>query len=613
MKNNNDKILIEIGTEELPYKNLYNISKNLKDVIKNNIQKININYSLIKNFITSRRISFIITLCKTENNVILEKKIKELIDKSLTDVNFKIKMRWKNYTKSFIRPVKWYVLLLNEKIINHTIFNIKSKNKTLSHKTLKKEIKINAHNYEYNLEKYGHVICNYKKRKDLIINSIKNHAKKHDLDIILKRESISNITNLIEYPSLIICSFKKEFLKLPKEIITTVLLKNNFCFLLKKKDKIINKIIIIVDALRKTKEIKTGYEYIINTKLSELKYLYENEKKYIKTTKISDLKKLVLNDKLGNMYEKTIRIKNIITYINNTLDKKSNKTLIKAAKLIKIDMLTKIVTEIPELNGLICSYNLENIKIKKHLYNYNRIINNKIKKNKHSSLLVLSDLIDNITSFFVIGKIPTSSKDPFNLKKDAKLIIKIIIKNKININIKDIIEYTLKLHKVNNNILNSNISNFIKQKITNKKEYDLIIKSTDNILMANNKITLMKTLNKYQFNEKLTSFLKRIYKITEKNKILSYIKINKNLFIKIEEKILFTKIKKQLKTLNFLNKKNLFFECAKTFTLLENEITKYFNNVLVLDKETKTKNNRLKLLNIIKNISLKKVNLNFFV
>ncbi|HIH2762739.1 MAG TPA: glycine--tRNA ligase subunit beta [Candidatus Azoamicus sp.] len=607
MKNNKKNILIEIGTEELPYKNLHKILIKLEDVIKINTQKLNIHSNSIKNFITSRRIAFIIELNKEEKNINIEEKIKNLVNNFLKEINFSVKMRWHNYNTEFVRPIKWYILLLNNKTINHTIFNVKSQNKTLAHKTLKKEIQINANNYEYILEKHGRVICNYKKRKSLITNLIKKYAKEKKLDVILKRDSITNITNLIEYPSIIICCFKNMFLNMPKEIITTILLKNHFCFLLKKKNKLINKVIIISDILRKNKEIKFGYEYIINTKLSETKFLYEHDKNLIKNFSIYDLKKLVLNNKLGNVYDKTIRVKNLVIFIKNKLNITS-KNITSAAKLIKLDMLTKIATEMPELNGLIYSSNLKNEKVKTYLYNYNRTMNNKIKKNISSALIPLADMIDNISSFFIIGKIPTSSKDPFNLKKEAKLIIKIIIKNKININITDVINYTLFLHKNQNNIIAKKITNFITQKITNDKTNQI----TENILETKNKINLIKKITSYKFNENLSILIKRLQKITEKNKISLIKKLNKTLLIKLEEKILFKKIIFFLKIINILKKKNLFFECTKTFLIIEKQINSYFSNVLVLDKNNNVKNNRLKLLNIIKNIAFKKSNLTYF-
>ncbi|CAB3976238.1 glycine--tRNA ligase subunit beta [Candidatus Azoamicus ciliaticola] len=608
MKNNKNNILIEIGTEELPYKNLHKLSENFKDIIRNNAPKLNINFSLIKNFITSRRIAFIIEINEDEKNINIKEKLKSLINNSLNEIKFNIKMRWHNYTTEFIRPVKWYILLIDNKIIKHTIFNIKSKNITLAHKTLKKELKVNANNYETSLEKNGYVICDYKKRKNLVLKLIKNYTKTNKLNIILKRSSINDVTNLVEYPSIIICNFKKIFLKIPKEIITTVLLKNHFCFLLTKKNKLINKLIIISDVIRKTKEIKIGYEYIINTKLSELNFLYENDKKIIKKFNIYDLKKLTLNDKIGNIYEKTLRVKNLVKFIKNKLNIKS-KNILNATKFIKIDMLTKIVTEIPELNGLIYSSSLENKYIRKHLYNYNRTINNKVKKNIISAIISLADMIDNITSFFILGKIPTSSKDPFNLKKDSKIIIKIIIKNKININIKEVIEQALFLHKNKNNIIAVKITNFIAQKITNIKTQQQI----ENILKIKNIQELIEKITRYRFKENLTTLIKRIQRITEKNKTNLQKKINKKLLIKTQEKVLFINIKKHLNIINILNKQNLFFECAKTFLMIEKHITSYFKDVLVLDKDIDIKHNRLKLLNIIKKIAFNKVNLNFFV
>lgn len=612
MKNNNkNNILIEIGTEELPYKGLKSILNNFEDSIKKQTKKLHFNYNIKKSFITPRRIAFILELNKEKINTVLKEKIKVLITSILKNITLTSRMRWYNYKTEFIRPIKWYVLLLNNISLNHSIFNVHSSNKTLSHKTLNKKIDIyDINNYELILEKNGYVICDYEKRKKLITILLKTYARKHKLNLFLKKDSIDNTTSIIEYPSLIVCNFRKTFLKIPEEIITTVLLKDHFCFLLKKNNKLTNKLIILIDTFKPNKEIKLGYEYIINTKLTELNYLYEKEKNYIKTLKIIDLKKLVLNNKLGNMYEKTLRVKKLVSFIKDKINIKNN-IVVKASNFIKLDMLTKIVTEIPELNGLIYSYNIINNKIKNYLYNYNRIINNKIKKNLPHSLIPLADIIDNISSFFILNKIPTSSKDPFNLKKDAKLIIKIISKNKININLREIIRQSLFLHKNSDKNIEKNICNFIVQKVINQKDNIKINKDNYNILNYKNEINLSNNISKYKFIEKLSIFIKRIHKITEKNKISLFKKLDEKILIKDDEKILFKKINIKLKILNKLNKKKLYFECLRTFSLLEKDVTNFFNNVLILDKNITIKHNRLKLLNIIKVIAIKKSKLSF--
>lgn len=609
MKNLNN-ILIEIGTEELPYKNLYKISDNINIILEKFLKKKKISFENIRPFITLRRIAFKIEKIEIKDFIEIELKIISVIEKLLCNIKFKVKMRWGIEKNTFIRPIKWYVLMLNNKLIKHSIFNIKSQNKTLGHKANKLKINVTPNNYEIELKNKGHVICSYIDRQNIILKLVKDYAKKKSLDIVLKKNSIKDITSLIEYPSMIICSFKKAFLKLPEEIITTTLLKNQFCFLLKKNDKLINKIIIIADAFKKNKEIAYGYTYIINTKLSEIEYLYNIEKDYLTTKNINDLKNLNLELKLGTFYEKTMRIKNITKFIRDELKIKSKK-LIKASMLIKMDMLTKIANELPEITGLICSYNIKNsLKIKKYLYNYNKILNNKNIKKKYSAVIIIADKIDNITNFFILNKKPTGSKDPFNLKKDAKLITKTINTNKIDINLDSVIKYSLNQHECNANLLCKEIMSFIINRITGIKNYINFIKDTTNILNLKTQIKIVKNLNKYSFKKTLVSIVKRISKITDKNKINLKQKIDKKLLLKNEEKILFNNIKNKIKVINALNKKKLFFESIKTYMSLENIIKKFFDSVLIIDQNTTLKQNRLKILNIIKKIFLYKINLN---
>lgn len=602
-----NNILIEIGTEELPYKNLYKTSKSIKEILLNQLKKYNFKIKNIKNFITIRRIAFIIEDINTLNNTNLIQELIKIIEKSLDEIKFKIKMRWHSNNKPFIRPIKWYTLLLNKTLINHSIFNIDSQKNTFGHKSIKTQLEITPDTYELTLKKQGYVICDYIKRKNLILNIIKTYAKKHASNIILKKDSLSNITSLIEYPSLIISTFKKNFLKIPEEIITLALLKDQFCFLIKKNNKLTNKVVIIADSIKKNKNIRLGYNYILNTKLSEIQYLYDNEKNYLQQKNISDLKNLVLNEKLGNMYDKTIRIKNIVIFLKNFLNIKS-KNLIIATSFLKMDLLTKLITEIPDLIGLICGYNKKNIKT--YLYNYNRIINNKIKKNINSAIIALADKIDNITSFFIIDKKPTGSKDPFNLRKDARTIIKLININKININLVNLIDYSLNQHKIKEKKLQKEILNFILQRLKYKKELIQLVKTKENILMLSTIIEVFNNFSKYNFSNLLLKSIKRISKITDKNKISLKKKINKKLLLTSQEIILLKELREKLKIIMILNKNNLFFESTKTSVLLEKTINNFFTSVLILDKNIELKENRLKILNIIKRLFSIKINFN---
>lgn len=601
-------ILIEIGVEEMPYKSVNKISNDIKNLILINLEKKKLPVQKIKNFSTIRRLALLINL-HDQNTLNLKEKIKYVIEKTLDEIKFKTKMRWDFNEKTFIRPIRWYILLLDNEIINHSIFGVKSQRKTYGHKSTNNKINIiNSDNYENILKTNGHIICDYYKRKAIVLNLIKKFITFNFFNVILKKDSILNITNLVEYPSLIICAFKKLFLKLPEEIITFSVLKNHFCLLLKKNNKLTNKIIIITDTYRKNTNIEKGYTYIINTKLSELQYLYEKEQNYLKTKKLTDLKKLVLNEKLGNMYDKTIRIKNIVIFIKNKLKIKSNNIII-AAKLIKMDLLTKIVTEMPELTGLICSYNIDApIKVKQYIYKYNQIINNKIKTNLHSSIIALADKIDNIISFFIINKQPSGSKDPFNLRKDAKTITKLILTNKINIDIIELINYSINQHNSTKNLLVKDVLDFIIKRNNYKNEILKLIKNKKNLLKIDLQIKTTENFLKYKFKMLLFNNIKRISKITEKNKISSTIKFKKKLLIKIQEKILTNKIMHQIKIQNILIKNNLFFEHTKTLIKLERDIANYFNSVFILEKNKEIMHNRLKFLNILKRILSSEIN-----
>lgn len=611
--NTHETLLIEIGTEELPTNDLEHILNSLKDSLKSSLKKNDINFSHIDTFATIRRLTFFIILTHIDHDIKnLQNKIKNTINYSIDNTIFKTNMRWSNNIKTFIRPIKWYVLILNKILINHKIFGIKSKPYTYGHKSQKKPIKININNYHTILEKKGMVITTYEKRKKIIEKKIKFLIKKYKYNILIDKEIFKNIINSLEYPTVLMTNFKKKYLKIPYDFIISTITKQD-CIPIFYKNKLTNKIIIVTNSITKnTYNIKNGYTYAINTKLSDTEYLYNLEKNFLKKQKIKNLKKIIFHENLGTMYDKTKRIIKLTKFIN-TYQKNPSHNTIKSAILLKIDLLTKTITEIPELTGILTAYSLKKyIEIKKILHDYNKVLNNKIPSTQEGAILVISDKIDNITSFFSINKKATSSKDPFNLRRDALIIIKSIINNKINLNIKNLLKYSLKICNYQNKSIIQNIMSLILNRLLFYYQITSlnIFKEKYNIYKLDKLISINKTLFKYKIMNDFVILNKRICKITQKNKIDLLFKFKKNMLLQKDEKDIFQKLKKNLKIINILNRNHLYFESIKTTLNLKKSIENYFKNIIIINTNELIKKNNLKLLNIIKKIFTKYINLN---
>ena len=355
--NKKQDLLIEIGTEELPYNNLDILLHMFKkNIIKELITK-NINYERIKGFITPRRFSIIINglpikqkskieLKKgpsTENTLnkngtpnksiikfsekyntninnlkkiknkngewffyekkVLGKSIQDLIESiikiSIENLIYANPMKWGMNNKSFIRPIHWFILTLNNKVINCDLFNVKSNDFTYGHRFLyPKKIKVTAENYENKLEKIGYVIPNFEKRKYIIKNEINKISINKKMNPIINNTILTQLTGLIEYPSILLGSFDKNFLKMTDEILIAIILKYQKCIPLKNKKKLTNKFIIISNIITKNlNKIIKGYNKSINFRLSDLIHIYNEEKNTFMKKKNIQLKNIIFQEK----------------------------------------------------------------------------------------------------------------------------------------------------------------------------------------------------------------------------------------------------------------------------------------------------------------------------
>ncbi|HFL8824092.1 MAG TPA: glycine--tRNA ligase subunit beta [Candidatus Azoamicus sp. OHIO1] len=659
----NKNLLIEIGTEELPAKELYNISLSFKENITNSLMENKITFSEVKNFASPRRISVLInnllikkeatikkgpnvnialnkdgTLTEIGKKFINQKKISfkklskeitktdtwltykektshrsikkiiiNIIETALNKLDTKKKMRWGSNKKSFIRPIHWIVTILGEKIIKFNYLNIKSNNYTYGHRFLaNKKIIITPENYEHLLITDGYVIADIDKRKIEVINQIKIKSKELKSNIIFNDDLLNETTNIVEYPTTLIGIFKKKFLKVPKEIIISIVQKYQKCFPLIQNGKLINKFLIIINnSNTQSENIIKGYNFSINSRLYELTYLYETEKKLNIKNNTLKLKDIIFQEKLGSIYNKIERLLSLSEYFEKLI-KKPMPHLKMAIKLSKTDLLTKIVTEMPELSGIIGSYYINEKKnIIKGIYEHNKPLNKY--DNTPKSIIGISisilDKIDTISGFFFIGKDPTGNKDPYALRRSAFGIIKTIIENSISIDIEKIIDFSLVTYNIKNQHIKDKILKFVITRFkTICKSYNYDNKIFESIEIKTNIFnTFVKLKNlteffSYKNSNDIIILSKRIHKLINKNSYNQKLKIKKNIIASMTELNLLKKLKSHENIITKLYKNALYFEILKKSMELKKTISKYFDEVIILDKNKRIKENRLKIL-----------------
>ncbi len=629
-QNINDKNKIFYGPE-------ININEEInffKNPLLGWIKKFNFDYKKVKYFIINKKRKFFINRKNNKKDIIF------FIKNIFSNVLFKLiknrkVMRWgiKNFV--FIRPVTNIVVMFNKKILDVNFFDIKSNNVILGHRFLKKKriVLDHAKNYEYFLFKYGKVIVDFDKRKQRIINLLNNISFKNNFSFNYNNNYLNKITYMVDWPNVLICKFKKKFLFLPKELLIFIIESYYGFVVFNINNNLLNYFIIISNLkfdLLNFNIVKKNYELVIESKLSDAFFLFKKDRKYSLISYLPKLKNIVFYNKLGNLFDKIRRILYLSNKISNYLFIKINRYLLNISiLLIKCDLSTSLYKEYTNLKGIIgmfyalIDYKFSRLSliIKEHYYP--RYSGDYIPTNKYSSIISLSDKIDNLTGILILNNFSClkSSNDPYGLRKISLLILNIILVNNYYIDLYNLLKFNINLFK--KKISEKNIILILK--FIFKRSTKIFLNLGYNKKFINSVICLnifnlldiklrLEVVWKIRYSKNflcLVNLCKRIKNILLKNKYFKFDIIIKKEFFFLKEEI------NLYKYILFLEKKNIscflkhkYINLINYFFMSIEKVEKFFLNVRLDIKDINVKNNRLNLLNRLNLIFLKFIDFN---
>ncbi|RXJ70253.1 glycine--tRNA ligase subunit beta [Halarcobacter ebronensis] len=372
--------------------------------------------------------------------------LNEMINEFINSLNFGKSMRWANRSDSFIRPIRNLAILLGDEIVDAELFGVKSSNSSFAHRMVSYEPFTFdfAGDYFCKLDKNG-VILYPDERRKLILNQMKEIEAVNGVKIEIDSELLEEVVAITEYPTALIGKFDEEFLTLPEEVIVTSMKENQRYFAVYKDDKLTNHFIVVSNS--KTDDfslITAGNEKVLRPRLADAMFFYKND---IKNGLSNEgLKKLVFVEGLGSMYDKCEREAIIAQHLADTFGLKDNELIKKAVMLSKADLMSEMVYEFTELQGLMGYYYAK-------IANEDEKVSTALKEQYlpdgeesdlpstiFSSIVALSYKLDNLMALFSIGKIPSGSKDPFGLRRAAAGIVKIAIEHKLPVDLEKIID-----------------------------------------------------------------------------------------------------------------------------------------------------------------------------
>ena len=672
-------LVLEFYSEEIPSRMQYNASLHLKNFFIDELLYAGLNYAKLDTFVTPRRLTLIINdLSESSNNSYEEKRgprvgspkkaiegfarslnisksslytkkekkgefyfyksqkksislpnIIGQISKNLI-INFpwKRSMRWGEGNLRWVRPLKFvYCSLFNHdnsfEIIDLKLNEVKSVNFTFGHYLMSSK-KIYPKSVSDYLKKLfeNKVILDRDERKKIIIDASKNLLKNKNSSLLFDEDLIEEIVGLVEWPVVFLGQIDKEFLYLPKEILRVTMKEHQkFLSVVNKNTNLIDQFIVVANMLAKDggKAILDGNIRVLRSRLKDAKFFFENDLRFIKTKGISsltkNLNKVTFHNKIGSQLDRIKNIEELSKKISYQIGVDSSKCLI-ASRICKTDLVTQVVSEFPELQGIIGKIYADQEGIDKIIANsieehyWPMKLNDKVPTNPISIVLASADKINTLISFWKINEKPTSSKDPYALRRSAIGLIRILIENKIDLDLGKLIHDYLEIN-VYNDLIKFIEDRFRVYLLEKEFSHDLLDACLE-LFEFNNPFLFYLKIESLKNFQKTKEFIKLINSYKRPINILNSEEKKSNdiysteplieLFEKKDEQELYEKlIIVEKKVINLIKRKD--YKKALIFlSTFDQEIENFFENVVINVADKNIKINRLNLCNKVRKI-----------
>lgn len=496
-------LLIEIGTEELPPRSLQGLSGAFERLIAEALKEARLGSEAIRSFATPRRLALVIdglesAQSDTENTRLgpavsaafddagqptpaakgfarscgveieqlgrsekdgVEKLshteqrqgqataelLPDIISKALDSLPIPKRMRWGSSRHEFVRPLQWLLVLFGDKVVDMTLMGVESDRFTRGHRFMSVEpIRINEPaEYVDALEDAGSVIPGFDKRREMIREQIEELAEQSGGRALLDASLLDEVTSLVEYPVALVGEFDESFLEIPAEALVLSLQSHQKCFCLENSEgELLPRFIAVSNlASKDPQQVVDGNERVIRPRLADARFFFETDKKTTLESRLPALGKLKFQDRLGSVLDKSRRVSLLARWIGEQL-KADPEACARAADLAKADLLTLMVNEFADLQGLMGYYyalhdgESEEVARAINEQYQPRQAGAALPETQTGAVLAIAEKVDTLVGLFGIGEPPTGSRDPFALRRSAIGILRILVEKQLDLDIR---------------------------------------------------------------------------------------------------------------------------------------------------------------------------------
>ncbi|PID43621.1 MAG: glycine--tRNA ligase subunit beta [Gammaproteobacteria bacterium] len=509
--------LVEIGTEELPPRALKNLSASFQSGIENGLGNTGIGFTSITSFATPRRLAVLINGLDTRQpDSQVERKgpaasaaydadgnptralqgfarscnttpdqlekietpkgewlvyratrpgqptrdlLPQIVSDSLSGLPIPKRMRWGASRTEFVRPAHWVIMLLGDEVIDCTILGLKASNMTRGHRFMApSQVGIATPNdYAALLESQGKVIASFDKRRQQIEKSVANIAQTVNGQAVIDEDLLDEVTGLNEWPVPLIGKFDEKFLEVPAQALISSMKEHQKYFHVVSSDDTDNAMLpyfITISNIesKDPAQVVSGNEKVIRPRLSDAAFFFETDQKSTLESRVEQLKPIVFQASLGTVYDKITRVSRIAGDIAEQIggERELGK---RAGYLCKSDLVTEMVLEFPDLQGIMGYHYAcndgepEEVALALNEQYLPRFSGDTLPTTKTGCALSIADKMDTIVGIFGINQPPSGTKDPFALRRAALGVLRIIVEKELNLDLRQCIRLAIEQHE----------------------------------------------------------------------------------------------------------------------------------------------------------------------
>ncbi|WP_172967754.1 glycine--tRNA ligase subunit beta [Hydrogenovibrio sp. JE_KL2] len=669
--------LVEIGTEELPPKALKKLSEAFASGIQSGLDEAELTYGAVSIYASPRRLAVRVEqLQRVQANKTVEKKgpakkaafddqgqatkallgfargcgaevselseietdkgtwmvyyqaqqgqaaevlLPEIVNQSLAKLPIPKRMRWGASDVEFVRPVHWVLMLLDEVVVPAEILGLKTGNTTRGHRFhAPQEIQITSPAvYLSTLESEGKVKADFASRSDMIRQQVEAAAKSLGGIADIDEDLLEEVTALNEWPQAVVGDFDEVFLSVPSEALISAMKGHQKYFhLLNQDGSLMAKFITFSNIESNNPDsVKKGNERVIRPRLSDAKFFWDQDRKQSLDDFLPRLKTVVFQQKLGTLFNKIERLETLAVKIGKPLGEEPQ-LLERAARLSKCDLMSEMVGEFPELQGIMGRYYAleqgENAAVADALdAQYQpRFAGDDLPNSGVAQALAIADKLDTITGIFGLGQVPTGDKDPFALRRSALGLLRIMIEKQLNLDLMLLIRESLKLHDAVDatDALAADIYDFIVSRLKayyadkgiSAEEFEAVrVCEPSHPIDFDKRIAAVQQFGAMEEAESLSAANKRISNILKKLDQPFAETVDTNLFETDAEKNLFATLDELREEVSCLIADRDYAQAMQTLAKIRQPVDVFFDDVMVMADDLNVRNNRLALLNQI--------------